>query len=126
MRYQYGFVATDDRFIEEWLYAWPNGKKQVWFEREENNFEFGEKLKGENRLIAEVTRPNALFLSSAVQMKHQQLSPIFSWFSAHLCHSVCPRRGADSSFRPPSEFVLGRLLDDDARIQFQQAQVVRR
>jgi len=33
VRYQYGFQASDDCFLEEWLYAWPLGKKQVWFER---------------------------------------------------------------------------------------------
>jgi AAA15 family ATPase/GTPase len=80
IRYQYGFVASDECFLEEWLYAWPNGKKQVWFERDGATFKFGDNLKGENRLIEEVTRPNALFLSAAVQHKHLQLQPIFSWF----------------------------------------------
>ncbi len=30
MRHEYGFVADDDRFLEEWLYAWPSSRKQVW------------------------------------------------------------------------------------------------
>ena len=50
-----------------------SGKKQVWFERENEQFKFGDNLKGENKLIEEVTRPNALFLSAAVQHKHPQL-----------------------------------------------------
>ena len=66
--------------MEEWLYAWPSGKKQVWFERDNQTFKFGDNLKGENRVIAEVTRPNALFLSAAVQHKHPQLVPVFAWF----------------------------------------------
>lgn len=80
VRLQYGFVASDRCFSEEWLYAWPNGKKQVWFERDNSTFKFGERLKGENRLIVDVTRPNALFLSAAVQHGHPQLAAIFSWF----------------------------------------------
>ena len=82
VRYQYGFVASDDRFLEEWLHAWPNGKKQVWFEREDDAFKFGEHLRGENKLIGGFTRDNALFLSAAAQLKHPQLTPIFSWFRA--------------------------------------------
>jgi len=49
VRYQYGFRASDDRFLEEWLYAWPSGKKQVWFERDNQAFKFGDNLKGENK-----------------------------------------------------------------------------
>ena len=80
VRYQYGFLADSQSIVEEWLYAWPHGKKQVWYERDNSDFKFGENLKGENKLIEEVTRPNALFLSAAVQHKHPQLPPIFNWF----------------------------------------------
>jgi hypothetical protein len=79
-RHQYGFVADDERFLEEWLYAWPQGRRQVWFEREGQHFKFGEHLRGENRLIEEVTRPNALFLSTAAQHRHEQLGPVYRWF----------------------------------------------
>ncbi len=113
VRFQYGFVAADDRFVEEWLRAWPNGKKQVWFERDENEFRFGQHLKGENRLIEEVTRPNALFLSAAVQLKHEQLQPIFTWFRRILSFSV-PGRFRSVAYLP-SEFILERLLTSDEK-----------
>ena len=80
IRYQYGFELTDECITEEWLFAWPHGKKQIWFEREGQSFKFGENLKGENKLIEGVTRANALFLSTAVQFGHVQLSPIVDWF----------------------------------------------
>ena len=82
VRYQYGFCASDECFLEEWLHAWPKGKEQVWFERDGHSFKFGENLRGENKLIEGVTRPNALFLSAAVQNNHPQLAGIFSWFGA--------------------------------------------
>ncbi len=82
IRYQFGFVAADQSFLEEWLYAWPNGKKQVWYERDSISFKFGEHLKGENRLIEEVTRPNALFLSAAAQHNHFQIRGLYSWFKS--------------------------------------------
>ena len=81
VRYQYGFRFNERVFLEEWLYAWPLGKKQTWLERDGETFVFGENLKGENKIIEDVTRPNALFLSAAAQLKHPQLSPVYSWFS---------------------------------------------
>jgi len=111
-RYEYGFVATDAEFIEEWLHAWPHGKKQLWFAREAGRFKFGENLKGENALIEEVTRPNALFLSAAVQHKHVQLQPIFSWFqSLQAIRVPSPRR---SPFQTAwgSEFAVAELFEE--------------
>ena len=94
VRYQYGFVADNQSIVEEWLYAWPHGKKQVWYERDHNRFKFGGNLKGENKRIEEITRPNSLFLSAAVQLKHTQLSGIFYWFgqlrAVHLSPNVWP------------------------------------
>jgi uncharacterized protein len=126
-RFRYGFVATDDRFFEEWLYAWPSGKKQMWFERDDNGIKFGDFLKGENKLIEEHTRPNALFLSTAVQLKHQQLQPIFTWFRQASFFGQIPKRrqlrykGMLTFDRVPVEFVLERLLEDDSRSTEQQA-----
>jgi uncharacterized protein len=112
-RFQYGFQASDTRFLEEWLYAWPNGKKQVWFERDNDRFKFGENLKGENKLIQDVTRPNALFLSAAVQHKHPQVERIFSWFRSLQSIDVL---GGHSIFcRMSAEHALARLLGEGVR-----------
>ena len=46
VRYQYGFQVSDEQFLEEWLYAWPNGKKQVWFERENQYVQVRRQLEG--------------------------------------------------------------------------------
>ncbi|HWN66999.1 MAG TPA: ATP-binding protein [Haliangium sp.] len=93
-RYRYGFVADGERFQEEWLYAWPAGRKQTWFEREGDTFKFGEHLRGENRMVEQVTRPNALFLSAAAQHRHEQLTGIYRWFSAMRTVNVDQRQGA--------------------------------
>ena len=82
VRHQYGFVVTDDSILEEWLFAWPNGKKQIWFTRAGSVYSFGDNLKGDNKVVEGITRPNALFLSTAVQFKHPQLQAIYSWFRA--------------------------------------------
>jgi uncharacterized protein len=80
VKYEYGFLCSEERFLEEWLFAYPNKRKQTWFERDADNFEFGSNLNGENRLIEEVTRSNALFLSAAAQHNHVQLETIYKWF----------------------------------------------
>lgn len=88
VRYEYGFCADNERFTEEWLYAYPLARKQMWFEREGDEIKFGEHLHGENRTIEKLTRPNSLFLSSAAQNKHAQLTPIFRRFTAIKTHDI--------------------------------------
>jgi hypothetical protein len=122
VRYQYGFQASDDRFLEEWLFAWPSGKKQLWFERENQKFKFGDNLRGENKTIMEVTRPNALFLSAAVQHNHPQLAPVFAWFRSFEVINM--HEGRYPRFTTPvrfaSELALARLLTEESgqRVMF--------
>ena len=117
VRYEYGFVASDECFVEEWLYAWPNGRQQSWFEREEGKpIKFGENLKGENKVIEEVTRPNALFLSAAAQHRHAQLQPITSWFRSVRPMNLGMSSAMNRRFYAPSfesENSLTRLFDSE-------------
>lgn len=83
-RYEYGFTVDDEVVREEWLRAWPNGRKQEWFSRDEQTFEIGRSLHGENKVIEALVRPNSLFLSAAAQNNHEQLTPIFQWFTARV------------------------------------------
>jgi len=86
VRYQYGFSATRERIHDEWLFAFPKGREQRWFEREFHpnegceEFTFGDRLTGDKEVWRRATRPNALFFSTAVQLNSQQLRPIFDWF----------------------------------------------
>ena len=90
VRYQYGFAATKDRITEEWLFAYPKARPQRWIDRrydeERKTYVWGsmDKLVGKKQLWQEATRPNALFLSTAVQLNNQQLQPVFKWFSVVL------------------------------------------
>lgn len=82
IRYRYGFTCNDDRIVEEWLYVWPKGRRQTWFFREGDELKLGDHLRGDNRQIEQVSRSNALFLSTAAQLGHKQLMPIFQWFTS--------------------------------------------
>ena len=89
VRYQYGFSATETSVVSEWLFAFPEGRPQRWFERElgkngHYKWKLGASLKGEKQLWQKSTRDNALFLSTAVQLNSQQLQPVYDWFNDTL------------------------------------------
>ena len=89
IRYQYGFSATQDVVVGEWLYAWPRGRPQLWFKRHraENGaptFEFGGKLLGDREVWRRATRDNTLFLSTAAKLNSPRLSPLHDWFKTRL------------------------------------------
>ena len=89
-RYQYGFTATQQRIIDEWLVAYPEGKPQKWFERALNkdtatyDWQFSRNFIGQKEIIKMATRSNALFLSTAIQLNNEQLKPVFNWFASKL------------------------------------------
>ncbi len=96
VHYEYGFALDDQVVREEWLRAWPNGRRQEWFSRDEQEFQFGRLLRGENKAIEALTRPNSLFLSAAAQNNHEQLTPVFEWFATRM-HSGDTRSAATDS-----------------------------
>jgi AAA15 family ATPase/GTPase len=90
VRYQYGFEFTPNRIVSEWLLVYQKAKPQRWIERrfdpktQQETFEFSAHLAGQKRAWQEATRPNALFLSTAVQLNSEQLKPLHSWFADSL------------------------------------------
>ena len=96
VRYQYGFAATTTSVEQEWLYAWPNGRVQKWYEREDDKYRFRDSLTGDKEVWRRATRSDALFLSTAVGLNSVQLRPIFDWF-AHRLH-VAGIRGWSPEF----------------------------
>ena len=80
VRHHYGFEATDKEFVSEWLLDYPTGRRRMLFERDGGEFRFGRALKGHNRILADLTRENSLFLSAAAQHGHERLTSVFSYF----------------------------------------------
>jgi uncharacterized protein len=103
VRYRYGFVLDDAAVAEEWLHAWPHGRRQVWFERDRGKMKFGDALGGENRVVEELTRNNALFLSAAAQLRHEQLLPVYRWFGGIASVNIRAPRGV-----PFEDYLLSR------------------
>ncbi|MGE8130418.1 AAA family ATPase [Methylobacterium sp. NPDC080182] len=111
VRYHYGFTYNDETYIEEWLYAYPERVRQTWFYRRPGEpFIFGKNLKGRNRAIEDLTRSNSLFLSTAAQNNHPQLSAVYQFFSKSLHFAMDPFA---------NEYNVARVLverQDDKRI----------
>ncbi|MEU8485585.1 ATP-binding protein [Streptomyces sp. NPDC048641] len=96
VRYTYGFELSDERVEAEWLHAYPEGRRVVWFDREadrpENEggeFHFPESepgtgFQGQREVLVPVTRPNALFLSTGATLNDPQLSALHRWFIDNL------------------------------------------
>ncbi len=90
VRYQYGFAATKERITEEWLLAYPKGRPQRWIDRrydqKSRSCVWGsmDRLTGQKQMWQKATRPNALYLSTAIQLNNQQLKPVFDWFDQTL------------------------------------------
>ena len=101
VRYEYGFRCDRQRFVEEWLFAYPLGRAQKWFHRvfdpdlDKDVYKFSSTFEGDRKRQdwKAQTRANALFLSTAIQLNNAQLKPVFEWFRQRL-------RVIDSGLRP--------------------------
>ncbi|MGW6742500.1 AAA family ATPase [Streptomyces sp. NPDC055025] len=84
VRYVYGFSVTDTEVAEEWLYAYPKGRKRVLFERDRMAMTYGATLTGERVAAERTMRPNSLYLSAAAQSSHWQLGAVWTAVEAPL------------------------------------------
>lgn len=112
VRYHYGFTASNEVFLSEWLHAFPSGRMQKLFEREEQKFTFGRSLKGRNKVIEALTRKNSLFVSAAAQNNHEELSAISNFFASIQF---------DNNISVPGQFAAHQLAGgelDDRIIRF--------
>lgn len=113
VRTWFGFIADRKQVLEEWIYIYPLRRQQRLYHRTGSEYQFGSALRGENRSISRLVRPNSLFISAAAQNNHQQLQEYSSWISRNLrFHNgsssvddeIEKRLGADADFR-------GRVLN---------------
>ncbi|MDT0320159.1 AAA family ATPase [Streptomyces millisiae] len=82
VRYEFGFAVDDEQVLEEWLYYYPEGRARRLYERKsgEPDLKFSRWLTGRRTMIAQLLRPNSLYLSVAAAQGHEQLRRIYGWF----------------------------------------------
>jgi len=92
--YQYGFAVDANRVWSEWLFSKPNSpdtKTRTLFQREYDSEEGSYSwnisksyVRGERELWKKSTRDNALFLSTAIQLKADIFQEPFDWIQKCL------------------------------------------
>ncbi|MEV0396241.1 AAA family ATPase [Polymorphospora rubra] len=92
IRHTYGFTISDDRVTEEWLYHYPLNRQRRVFERDRDDFTWGEQTRRRSDLerIADITAPTALFLSTVARFagrsqptedpEAQPMHSVYRWF----------------------------------------------
>ncbi len=90
VHFNYQIALNNKRIIREELSAFPKKYRQIWFRRTWNaahelyEWYYGPSFKGEHKIWEQMTRSNALYLSTAVQFNCEQLRPLFLWFKDKL------------------------------------------
>jgi hypothetical protein len=96
VRHEYGFALSDERVEHEWLIQYVNPRGRTLFERtydpsrQDFDWEFSTFFRGQRVVWKDATRPNALYLTTAVQLNSHQLAPLFAWFQHKLSVIVGP------------------------------------
>ena len=101
VRYQYGFAVTRHRIVSEHLFVYKSPKEEGWFERYYNPatgkyvYKFFADIKETKYLWEDDTRPDSLYLSTAILLKDQSIRlmydfatqsmrPVYDWFKDEL------------------------------------------
>lgn len=85
-KYIYGFSATKDKIVSEYLYHSPKGQKAIVFERKGQKFKFTEQ-KAKRELISEIVSENQLYFSIACTMNDIECSSAMHWFRNYVLFS---------------------------------------
>jgi AAA15 family ATPase/GTPase len=93
-RYEYAFTMGPERIEKEWLVEYAPSRVRakgremfvrIWDRHKKDyTWKFSSFLKGQREIWSKSTRPDSLFLSTAIQLNSTQLRPVFDWFQKQL------------------------------------------
>lgn len=81
-KYRYGFEATRDEVVSEWLFYVPKSRETKLFRRKFNSFSISGTYKADG--IQQRTRSNALFLSVSAQFNVKIAENILDWLTNQI------------------------------------------
>lgn len=88
IKYVYGFSATQEKIVREYLEYYPKGQKKKVFERQEQSFSFVQNSEKRRRsLISEAVADNQLYLSVASTMNEPVCRMAMDWFRNYVFFS---------------------------------------
>lgn len=116
VRHNYSFSFTDERVTKEELLVFKSSRPQVWFRRVNDEFEFpGIRFGAFGLRIAQITRPNSLFVSAGELLGHPLLTEVVRW--AQQIEFIT----TDNLYyepRQPESQIARRIKDEKARQEF--------
>ena len=83
-KYIYGFSATTDKVLEEYLYILNSSKPSMLFERHGSDYKFPRAEKGNLQPLVKMNTDNKLFLSTATMWNAECTAVPFQWFSKKI------------------------------------------
>lgn len=110
--YRYGFEATTDKIVSEWLYHKPKTKEVELFYREGNTFNTHERsfTKGNTVVKEDMVRDNALLISVAAQFNEKTAINVLDWFKRLKTLSGLKESGYQ-------RFTMGKTEDPDHKVK---------
>lgn len=108
VRHEYGFELNDEQVVQEWAHHYPRGRAALLFHRQGESVRLGATERARSRLVLNLLRPNALFVSTAAAVDHPMLLPLYQWFSRNL-------RLAEADSRLARQVLTAEMLQDGAQ-----------
>lgn len=85
IKYAYGFSATEDKVIDEYLYYYPKGRQSIIFERENTDeYKFTNDIELQTQIKNKFHSPNKLYLSTASLWEYKNAQIPFKWLDNSL------------------------------------------
>lgn len=79
VQYKYHLAFNEKEVLEESLYFHPQGKEAKLFHREKQEFTYGDYLKGQRVIVANLTNENQLYLSKGANNNIEQLKEVYDF-----------------------------------------------
>lgn len=110
IKYVYGFSATKEKIIEEYLYYYPNGKETKIFYRHKNKYSFTARLNKDLSYIATKNAENKFFLATATNWNYDKTRPAYEFLTKHI--NIC------QDINDLEDYSLEKYLEDKSIKQF--------
>ena len=88
IKYVYGFSATRECIVSEYLKSWPNGREKSIFARDYQEFVFPKDSERQRKqLISEAVAANQLFFAISCTMNYKPCIEAMRWFREYIVFS---------------------------------------